>query len=92
MIVKLGNILRALLREREAFVPLGEELAFTDDYLDIEVVRFGEKLRVVKEIAPETLEAVVPSMMAAAVDREQHQAWSGAAYQRGYGDDPEPGK
>lgn len=63
MIVKLGNILRALLREREAFVPLGEELAFTDDYLDIEVVRFGEKLRVVKEIAPETLDAVVPSML-----------------------------
>ena len=63
MIVKLGNILRALLREREAFVPLGEELAFTDDYLDIEVVRFGEKLRVVKEIAEDTLDIVVPSML-----------------------------
>lgn len=63
MIVKLGNILRALLRERDAFVPLGEELAFTDDYLDIEVVRFGEKLRVVKEIAEDTLEMMVPSML-----------------------------
>jgi two-component system LytT family sensor kinase len=63
MIVKLGNILRALLREREAFVPLSEELAFTDDYLDIEVVRFGEKLRVVKEIAEDTLELIVPSML-----------------------------
>jgi two-component system LytT family sensor kinase len=63
LIVKLGNILRALLRDREAFVPLGEELAFTDDYIDIEVVRFGEKLRVVKEIADETLEFVVPSML-----------------------------
>jgi two-component system LytT family sensor kinase len=63
MIVKLGNILRALLRDREAFVPLGEELAFTDDYLDIEVVRFGEKLRVVKEIAEETLDISVPSML-----------------------------
>jgi two-component system LytT family sensor kinase len=63
MIVKLGNILRALLRDREAFVPLEEELAFTDDYLDIEVVRFGEKLRVVKEIAEETLDIVVPSML-----------------------------
>jgi two-component system LytT family sensor kinase len=51
------------LREREAFVPLGEELAFTDDYVDIEVVRFGEKLRVVKEIAEDTLEFVVPSML-----------------------------
>ncbi len=63
MIVKLASILRMLLKEREAFVPLREELEFTDDYLGIEVVRFGEKLRVVKEIADETLEVVVPSML-----------------------------
>jgi len=63
MIVKLANILRVLLKDREAFVPFSEELAFTDDYLDIEVVRFGEKLRVVKEIADETLPVVVPSML-----------------------------
>ncbi len=63
MIVKLANILRILLKDREAFVPFSEELAFTDDYLDIEVVRFGAKLRVVKEIAPETLAVVVPSML-----------------------------
>jgi two-component system LytT family sensor kinase len=63
MIVKLANILRVLLKNREAFVPFSEELAFTDDYLDIEVVRFGEKLRVVKEIAEETLPVVVPSML-----------------------------
>ncbi len=63
MIVKLANILRVLLKDREAFVPFSEELAFTDDYLDIEVVRFGDKLKVVKEIAPETLPIVVPSML-----------------------------
>ncbi|MEO6910004.1 MAG: histidine kinase [Edaphobacter sp.] len=63
MIVKLGNILRVLLKDREAFVPFREELMFTDDYLDIEVVRFGEKLRVVKEIAEETLHVVVPGML-----------------------------
>jgi len=63
MIVKLANILRALLKDREAFVPFSDELAFTDDYLDIEVVRFGEKLRVVKEIADETLAVMVPSML-----------------------------
>lgn len=63
MIVKLANILRGLLHERDAFVPLEEELAFTDDYLDIEVVRFGEKLKVVKEIDADTLDAVVPSML-----------------------------
>jgi len=63
MIVKLANILRVLLKDRDAFVPFHEELAFTDDYLDIEVVRFGEKLKVVKEIAPETLDVVVPGML-----------------------------
>ena len=63
MIGKLANILRALLRDRDAFVPFREELEFTDDYLDIEVMRFGEKLRVVKDIAPETLDIVVPSML-----------------------------
>ena len=63
MVVKLANILRVLLKDREAFVPFSEELAFTDDYLAIEVVRFGEKLRVVKEISAETLAVVVPSML-----------------------------
>ncbi len=75
-----------LLKNREAFVPFSEELAFTDDYLDIEVVRFGNKLKVVKEIAEETLNIVVPGMLLAAADREQHQAWAGAENQRGDGD------
>ena len=34
-----------------------------DEYLDIEVVRFGPKLRVRKEIAPDTIDVVVPSMI-----------------------------
>src|SRR6202042_1249623 len=41
VVLKLSNILRRLLRKHEAFVPLQEELAFVDDYLDIEVARFG---------------------------------------------------
>jgi two-component system LytT family sensor kinase len=64
MIVKLGNILRALLKEHDSYVPLSEELKFTDDYLDIEVVRFGaDKLRVEKEIDPRTLGILVPSIL-----------------------------
>jgi two-component system LytT family sensor kinase len=64
MIVKLANILRALLKDHDDFVPLRDELSFTDDYLGIEVVRFGaEKLRVEKEIEAETLELLVPSML-----------------------------
>ena len=50
--------------EHDAYVPFREELSFTHDYLGIEVVRFGaEKLRVVQEIDPETLELLVPCML-----------------------------
>jgi two-component system LytT family sensor kinase len=64
IIVKLASILRRLLRTHESFVRLQEEVDFIDDYLDIEVVRFGrEKLRVVKQLDPETLNVVVPSML-----------------------------
>lgn len=61
---KLANILRSLLRKHDAFNDLREEVAFIDDYLDIEVVRFGaEKLRVHKELDPDTLDFIVPSML-----------------------------
>jgi two-component system LytT family sensor kinase len=63
MIVKLANLLRALLKDHDTYVALREELSFTDDYLDIEVVRFGEKLRVVKELDPQTLDVLVPSIL-----------------------------
>jgi two-component system LytT family sensor kinase len=63
MTVKLANILRALLKDHDTFVPLRDELTFTDDYLDIEVVRFGAKLRVEKDIDPRTLDVLVPSIL-----------------------------
>jgi two-component system LytT family sensor kinase len=64
MIFKLATILRRLLSSGEAFVPLREEFEFIDNYLDIEVVRFGrDKLRVVKECDPGSLDVVVPSML-----------------------------
>jgi two-component system LytT family sensor kinase len=64
MIVKLGNILRRLLRKGDSFVPLREEFEFLDDYLVIEVARFGrDKLKVVKELEPASLEQLVPSMI-----------------------------
>jgi two-component system LytT family sensor kinase len=64
MTVKLANILRALLKDHDTYVPLSHELSFTDDYLDIEVVRFGtDKLRVEKEIDPQTLDVMVPSIL-----------------------------
>jgi two-component system LytT family sensor kinase len=64
MIIKLSNILRKLLKGHENFITLREELEFIDNYLDIEVIRFGkDKLRVEKEIEPSTLDAVLPGMI-----------------------------
>jgi two-component system, LytTR family, sensor kinase len=63
LINKLSGLLRRLLRSHEHFVTLREELESIDEYLDIEVVRFGPKLRVRKEIGPDTIDVVVPSMI-----------------------------
>ncbi|HEV2232828.1 MAG TPA: histidine kinase [Terriglobia bacterium] len=64
VVLKLSNILRRRLKAQVHFSPLRQEIEFIDDYLDIEVVRFGrDKLQIRKEIDPETLEVVVPSMI-----------------------------
>ena len=64
LIVKLASILRRLQRKGDAFVHLRDEVEFIDDYLDIEVVRFGrDKLHVVKDLDPVTLDMVVPTMV-----------------------------
>jgi len=64
LIIKLARILRRLLNSSDSFVPLREEVEFIDNYLDIEVVRFGrDKLRVIKELEPESLEMLVPAML-----------------------------
>jgi two-component system LytT family sensor kinase len=64
VVLKLSNILRRLLRKHETFVPLREELQFIDDYLDIEVARFGrDNLDIVKQIEDSALEAFIPSTL-----------------------------
>jgi two-component system LytT family sensor kinase len=63
VVLKLSNILRRLLRKHETFVSLKEELSFIDDYLDIEVARFGDNLEFVREVDEAALEAFVPSML-----------------------------
>jgi two-component system LytT family sensor kinase len=63
VVYRLSSILRRLLRNTDNLTPLREELAFIDNYMTIEMVRFGEKLRFVKEIDPETLDRMVPSML-----------------------------
>ena len=64
LIIKLATILRRLLSSTDAFVPLREEMEFIDNYLDIEVVRFGQdKLHVVKELDPASLDVMIPAML-----------------------------
>ena len=63
LITKLSGMLRRLMRSADHFVTLREELESIDEYLDIEVVRFGPQLRVDKHISRDTLDVIVPSMI-----------------------------
>jgi two-component system LytT family sensor kinase len=63
LIVKLSGLLRRLLRSQEHFVTLREELEAIDEYLDIETMRFGPRLRVEKQLDPATLDVILPSML-----------------------------
>ncbi|MEZ4402332.1 MAG: histidine kinase [Kofleriaceae bacterium] len=61
-IVELSALLRRLVDDRRQEVPLAEELAFTRAYLAIEQLRFGERLTVAWQLAPELADAVVPRL------------------------------
>ena len=63
LIMKLSGLLRRLLSSQDHFVTLREELEAIDEYLDIEQMRFGAKLKIEKQIDPDTLDVVVPSML-----------------------------
>ncbi len=64
MIERLSRLLRLSLEHLSSnAVPLSRELEFLDAYLDIETTRFGDRLRVVREIDPAVMTAKVPSMM-----------------------------
>jgi two-component system LytT family sensor kinase len=60
----LSSIFRKSLEDSSDTHTLSEELKFVEDYLSIERIRFGdEKLRIVKDIGPGTLNCEVPSMI-----------------------------
>jgi two-component system LytT family sensor kinase len=64
MISGLSDLLRhALESADEQEVTLSEEMKFIELYLDIQKVRFSDKLTVRTEIAPETRNALVPNLL-----------------------------
>lgn len=64
MIVRLSELLRYALDSTDAQeVPLRQELDFLERYLAIEQTRFGDRLRVHLDVAPETLGAAVPNLL-----------------------------
>lgn len=64
MIIRLSNLLRtALDRGSSDLIPLESELNFAREYLDLEKMRFGSRLKVDWLVAPETLPFFVPQMI-----------------------------
>jgi two-component system LytT family sensor kinase len=60
----LSELLRITLEtHRTQELPLAEELAFLDRYLELQQLRFGDRLTVVRRIADEALDAAVPAML-----------------------------
>lgn len=64
MVTRLGELLRASLDHRDAQeVPLGEEIRLLERYLDIEQVRFSDRLRVDLDVPEELRDVPVPSLV-----------------------------
>lgn len=64
MIARLGDFLRTTLRQDQATqVPLADDLSLAKQYLDIEQVRFGNRLRATFDIDEDAYRALVPVML-----------------------------
>jgi two-component system, LytTR family, sensor kinase len=63
MLVRLGSLLRRSLDEAHHEVPLHQELAFLNEYIDIQRMRFGDRLSVTLAIDPATTAARVPVLL-----------------------------
>ena len=64
MIAGLSDFLRKVLEESSRQqVPLSEEMEFTQTYLDIQKVRFADRLRLTVDVPPELYPAQVPSLI-----------------------------
>lgn len=57
----VASLLRATVEENRDEVTLDDEWAFVSRYLEVEQIRFGDRLRVRAEVAPELMDELVPS-------------------------------
>jgi two-component system, LytTR family, sensor kinase len=63
-VTQLSNILRnTLLMHKNKFISLEDELVLVKDYLNLEHIRFEERLRFTYDIDPNTLSLNIPPMM-----------------------------
>lgn len=62
-IAQLSDLLRTALSERPAEIPLKDELAFTQDYLDLYMLLMPERLSVFLDIEPDAWQALVPALL-----------------------------
>ncbi|MBP8156677.1 MAG: histidine kinase, partial [Leadbetterella sp.] len=63
-IIQLSNILRsALVADRKTTISLKEELKTIEDYLELEKVRYEERLQIMWDVDVNTLNIQVPPMM-----------------------------
>jgi two-component system LytT family sensor kinase len=64
MMTRLSDLLRMSLEDNQAQVTaLSRELEFVNGYLAIEIIRFEDRLKVIIDIAPDTLDAEVPHLL-----------------------------
>lgn len=64
MIVGVSELLRQVLDKMgQQEVTLKEEMEFIERYLEIQQMRFGERLKVETQIAPDTLDCLVPNLI-----------------------------
>lgn len=63
-LASLSNLLRTALDEtRPASIPLEEELEFIDGYLDIQRIRFADRLTIRRDIGSDAMKARIPAMI-----------------------------
>ncbi|MBO0980916.1 sensor histidine kinase [Microbacterium sp. SD291] len=60
LVLEFADFTRYSFRRRGEFTTLAEELGSIHSYLELERARFGDRLRVTLQIAPETLATVIP--------------------------------